>query len=708
MDLSNVLKARSIAIIGASEKNSFGSDACNNILTYKKDLSRVYFVNKSRDYVYGRKCYPSLIEIDDTIDLVMICTPQATVPSILRDANSKGCRAAVVVASGYSEMGTEEAHLKEQELKSLAVELDIAIMGPNCIGFVNYMDDVYAFGCPVQNRDRKGNIGFISQSGQFCISVMDSPNMKFSYSISVGNCSMIQIEDYIDFLVDDDETKVVAIYLEGVTSPEKFEASLRKAALKRKPVVVLKAGRSEKGAALAASHTGTLAGSDKSYDAIFKKFGVIRVDDLQDLLTTSLLFATLPVIPEKAAFVSINLSGGETGICADMGHLFGVPYADLSHETKTRLKQLFPFSAPSNPYDSTSTAAYNAELFSECLSTILNDDAVSMAIIGMTIFNLVEDPSLEIMYEGMRNVISSGMRKPMAILSFIESTRNQGLSCRFEQLGVPILAAPKYAFASIKYLADFINYRPETKSLQLALPIQGNQYERRALSEYESKRFLQQYGLKVDPGFVATTRSEVVQTANKIGYPIAMKVESADILHKSDIGGVKLNLCGEEEALDAYDQIIQNAALNAPQAKVQGVLMQKMFPKGLEVILGIKNDPQFGPMLMVGLGGVFVEVFKDFALYPVPVNRDEAMEMLTSLKAFKLMTGYRGGQTVDLEALTEAMVSLSAIADRNRDCLLEMDINPLIVFEERQGVGVADALVILKERNKGDSQNGRL
>lgn len=329
MNLTKLLKPKSIAVVGATEKEGFGGDVCRNILSYMENLNRVYFVNPKRDEVFGQKCIHSITEISEEIDLLILCTPQRTILSLLEEGAKKGCGGAVIFASGYGEVGTEEGRENERQLLEKAEELGIAVMGPNCAGFVNYIDNVQAFAFLSEKRDRKGHVGVISQSGQLCLSMMDCPGMNFSYNISAGNAKGVQMEDYMEFLVEDEDTKVISIYMEGIKNPEKFIHVLKRAAQMKKPVVVLKAGRSAKGQAIAASHTGSLSGADTSFEAMLKKFGAIRADDLEELIGLSQMLATIPYMPEKAGFASMNLSGGETGICADVGYLNGISYPDF-------------------------------------------------------------------------------------------------------------------------------------------------------------------------------------------------------------------------------------------------------------------------------------------------------------------------------------------------------------------------------------------
>ena len=699
MNLNKLLKPTSVAVIGASEKEGFGGDVCRNILSYVEDRSHVYFIHPKRDSVFGVPCYKSISDVPENVDLMVICTSQKTVIPLLQEGAKKGVGGAVVFASGYGEVGTAEGKQNEAELIAAAKELDIAVMGPNCAGFVNYIDNVQAFAFISAKRDRKGSVGVVSQSGQLCLSMMDDPGMRFSYNISAGNGKIVQMEDYMDFLVDDEDTKVVSIYIEGVKNADKFAAVLKKAAEKRKPVVILKAGRSAKGGAIAASHTGSLSGSDASFDAVLKKFGAIRVDDLEELIAMSLMLSTMKRMPEKATFASMNLSGGETGICADVGSLNGIEYPDFTEETLKKLKEQLPsYASPNNPLDMTASLSYDADLYAGALRTVMDDPNIGMVLIGYTLLLEIADPCIHYMYKGIEKVVQEkgGNCKPIAMIPFAENTRNPEYQEKLFQIGVPVLPPPVYAFKLLRHLADFIAYEPETKTLELAVGHPKSE-ETQALSEHESKQELKVYGVPVPDEVIVTSKQEAAQLAKNHPDPLVMKVESADILHKSDVGGVKLNVCGPEAAEKAYEEIMESVTAKRPDAHINGILTVPMLDAGVEIIIGVNNDPQFGPMIMVGMGGVFVEVFKDVALYPAPLKEEEALEMLKSLKSFKLLNGYRGTEKCDIKALCQTIVAISNYAQANKDVLKELDINPLFVYPDGKGVGVADALIVKRK-----------
>lgn len=693
MDINKLLKPQKLCLVGASDKEGFGGDTLRN-MTQNMDMSRVFLVNPKREEIWGHKCYPSIAAVPENFDLVIIATPQRTVLQLLQEAHDKGARAAVVYASGYAETGTEEGKKLEAELVAHCSALDIALMGPNCGGFVNYRDASYAFAFISAERDRVGSVGLISQSGQVAMSAIDSRKMRFSYAISSGNSNMVTVEDYLEFMVNDKDTKVIALYLEGVKNTAQFVASLKKAAIKRKPVIVLKTGRSEKGMQIASSHTGSLAGSDRIFEAVFDKYGVIRVDDIEELLATANAFDTIPSLPKTSSLCAMCFSGGETAICADMGELLKLNYPDFETETYSKLKTILPsYATPNNPLDSTASIANEAEIFANALQVVLDDSNISFVVMGYSLLYEVSDPTIHYMYQGLKLVMERGINiKPMVMLPFLEDARNPDYHENLHRLGIPVLPPPLYGMRIIKNIMKFVDYDLAKIENDLAIP-EGKPAPGLALSEHESKELLRNTGITIPEEKVATTEDEAAKIAASIGYPVVMKIHSADILHKTEAGGVLLGIKDESALREGWKCIIDNAKAYCSRAKIDGVLIQKQVSSGQEVIIGIKNDAQFGPCIMCGLGGVFVELFKDTALACAPVNAQQAQNMLESLKSYKLLSGYRGKSALDVKALSKTIVAVSEFAAANKDKVFELDLNPVFVY--REGVCVVDALAVL-------------
>ncbi len=692
MEIGALLKPDKICVIGASEKSGFGGDTCRNVIEYMREGS-YYFVNPRRDEVFGKPCYRTVEEVPGSFDLAVICTPQGTVEELLKSSRAKGARAAVVFASGYKEIGSAQGRENQERLSGLCRELDMALMGPNCAGFVNYTDGVYPFAFLSESRDRKGAVGVVSQSGQICLSLMDSPGMRFSYVISSGNSAVVRMEDYLEFLVEDESTKVVAMYLEGVQNVPQFLDCLKRAAMKRKPVVILKAGRSEKGSRLAASHTGSLSGADAVFDAVFRKYGVIRVDDVEELMAVSMMLSVLPGLPKRPGIASMNLSGGETGVCADVGQMWGIEYPDFQAETLERLREQLPsYASPANPLDMTATLSYDVQAYAGALRTVMSDPNVGLVAVGYTLLERIADPAICYMTEAIELVAAEPGAKPMVMIPFLENTRNEEYARRLERAGVPVLPPTVYAFKILRYLEEFAAYRPEELCLDMTAPAPRERQTKTALTEHESKVFLRGHGIETPRERVARSEAEALEAAGEYGYPVVLKIDSGDIMHKSDAGCVKVGIQDEGQLRQAYGEILDNAKAYDPQAVIGGVLVQEMLKAGTEVIIGVNNDPQFGPMVMCGLGGVFVEIFKDVSMAMAPVSEAEALKMLRSLKGYKLFTGYRGGKKLDEQAVADLIVRVSRMAADEKDCLAELDINPVFVYEA--GVALADALVL--------------
>jgi acetyltransferase len=692
LNLNKLLKPRTVAIVGASEKDGFGGDTTRNYLKFSKNLENLYLVNPKRAEIFGHKAYPTLADIPADIDLVILCTPQATIIPLLKEAAQKKCGGAVVFASGYSETG-EEGKRKQLELVAEADKLAIAVMGPNCAGFANFYDGVFAFAFLVEERDRKGDIGMVSQSGQIVLAGLDSPNMGFSHVISSGNSCNVKVEDYLNFLVDDEDTKVVCAYIEGISKPKLLVETFRKAALKRKPIVILKSGRSAKSQELAASHTGSLSGSDKILRAIFKRYGIFEAGDLEELCGMSAALSSLAELPKGQRCVFMNVSGGEAGVTADLADEYNLPLAQYSEATRAKLKTLVPaYGSVNNPFDMTAEIGYNTPVMLEALRTVSKDENVDAICLAYTITPEIWDMTIAHMVEAVKLARADADMKPIFWMPFIEHTRHQESADTLTAAGVPLLPTGRYACTILKKILE---YGAATFEDTLGAVPEGPHSGQKAMSEYDSLCRLAESGVPIPPQAVAATADEAAARAKDLGYPLSVKIHSADILHKSDVGGVKLNIKNEAELREAFAAIMNSCAEKMPLAKLKGVLLKPMLEPGVEMIIGVNNDKDFGPMVMVGMGGVFVELFKDIQLAPAPLSQAQAQRMIESLKSYPLLTGYRGGHVCDVQALAGLLVKISETAAREKDRLKELDINPVFVTEK--GVAIADALLITYE-----------
>ncbi|MDR1967013.1 MAG: acetate--CoA ligase family protein, partial [Synergistaceae bacterium] len=451
---------------------------------------------------------------------------------------------------------------------------------------------------------------------------------------------------------------------------------------------------------LAASHTGSLAGSDRVYDALFKKFGVIRVDDLEELIHASQLFATLKRIPRSAGFACVSLSGGETGICADVGAMNGIDFPDFSQSTKDALAAMLPsYATPANPLDATATLSYDEAAFADCLRVLMRDDSCSAVLVGYTLLQDVADPAIRYMAKAMETVSREEGSKPMVMIPFAGNTRNAEYSALLERCGVPILPPAVYAFRILRYLSDFIKYDHSGKNLSPAIPARAKSGARHAMSARGAMRAMAPFGVPFPPCGLASTLEDAKKIADEIGWPVALKIESKDILHKSDAGCVALNIGGEGALAEAYGKIMDNAARNFTGAEISGVLVQKMVHPGTEMIIGVTSDPQFGPAILAGLGGVHVEALGDTAVALAPLSRGEARELVLSLKCSKILLGFRGDSPKDIEALTDVVMAVSDMASLMKDTLIELDLNPVFVYDK--GACAVDVVIITDSGPEG-------
>jgi acyl-CoA synthetase (NDP forming) len=696
MDINKLLRPKSMAIVGVTDKWSFGARTARSSIR-SSIADRIYYINPKRDELNGRKCYHSLNDLPETVDLMVLCTPAKTVAPYLEEAGKLGIAAAIAFASGFGEERTEIAQKMAAEVEAAARKWDITLCGPNCVGFVNAVDNICASteDNGMLNSGVNRGIGVVAQSGYITNGFLAPDSNLLAYVISAGNCSVCSLEDYLLFLAEDDRVNCVSAYIEGIKKPAVLVKALKMAALKRKPVVVLKAGMTEKGSFAAASHTGSLAGDYTTFESIFKKFGVIVTTSLQEFVTTSRMFAIMDGrLPKVNGIGAINFSGGENTLCADTCGRYNLELPPYDETTCRDVSALLPsYSTASNPLDATTTMFSEREKVRKLFEAISAEKAFGLIILGTDL--AVKSPNKDITCsEIMPELMAEGKLLPSVVIPSIEEPRNEAVRIAFEKAGIPLLSTGILAYRAVRHLFDFAFYEPAKATLELALPGNIPGSSNVALSETDSKNEIAAYGVRIPGQFVASTEDDLDKRLNDIPFPVVLKVDSPDITHKMDAGGVRLNVCSHSEARDAFRGIIKSCKAYNPNAKINGILVQEMVPSGVEIIIGVNNDKQFGPMLLVGLGGVFVEVFKDASLYPCPLGKDEALAMLKELKGYTLLTGFRGSKPCDIDTLTDLMVKVSEYAVANKDIVTEMDLNPVFVYEKGKGAIAVDALII--------------
>jgi acetyltransferase len=704
--LENVFKPRSVAVIGASEVPGKASERRTRSLIeggYKGDI---YLINPKRSELFGRKAYPSITEVDKEVDLVMIVVaPRFLVPAVA-DSVKMGAKGIIIITAGLGETG-EEGKKIEAEILDEAAKTGTYVIGPNCSGMFSASADMNFLGVP---QIEKGPISVLAQSGNVIDSLTHYARMRkvgFSKIISVGNAIGVNLHEYIAYLKDDPDTTVIMTYLEGISDGNNLVRVVRET-VKKKPVIALKVGRSGAGARAAASHTGSLAGDDIIVDAAFRQAGIVRVSNVDELFDMADVFASCP-LPKGNRVAILSEGGGDNSIAADNAEKYGMDVPVLSKETQERMKPFLLEGMPaSNPIDYGGTAEENPHMITECVKVCMEDDQVDgisitgffggfKDIIAPHVAELEERASQDMVdlvktYKKPLIVHTSFAREPIRSLDILKGA------------GVPVFESSERTAQCLSALMQFsLNQK---KLSQMHIPA-GEATERtnvkklfktvrdekrHNLLETESRDVLTEYGISLPEGALASNAKEAVEAANKIGYPLAMKVVSPDIIHKSDAGGIKLGVQDKEGIERAFEEIVQNAEKVTTKEKILGTFISPMAAKGQECIIGMIRDRQFGPVIMFGLGGIFVEILKDVSFRVAPLAQEDINEMIKEIKGYKILTGIRGQKPKDIDAIKDILAKLSEIAIDNPE-IKEIDLNPVIVH--KKGASIVDSRIIL-------------
>jgi acetate---CoA ligase (ADP-forming) len=693
--LDSLFSPKSIAVIGASNRQgSVGRAAFTNILL-NEYTGTVYPVNPKEHSISGVRAYPSVLDLPETVDLAVVIVPAPVVPSVVEDSGKKGVKGLVIISAGFKEVGADGAEL-ERQVSSIAQKYSMRMIGPNCLGVINADPNVrlnasFASGMPVE-----GSIAFASQSGALGEAVLDyasGENIGFSKFISMGNKADVNENDILEYLRTDPMTKVILLYIEDIIDGRKFVDTVSRVT-EEKPIIAVKAGVSPEGAKAASSHTGALAGSDEAYNAILKQSGVIRVESIIDLFDYARAFAKQPL--PRGNRVAIITNGGGPGIMAtDASVRYGLQIAQFSDATKNKLRSGLPKEASvNNPIDLIGDAqADRYELALGCL----NDDNVDCSLVLLTPQAMVD---LKKVAETIASVgPKSGKTILASLLGLGDVTPAVGV---LESNGVPNYSFPESAVRALAAMSEYKGWieRPRTEVKHFDVDqIQAEKIIARAkhagltnLSQTDAMSLLSAYGLPAIKSELARTRQEAVTLAKKVGLPVAMKIVSPDVVHKTDIGAVKLDLNSEEDVGEAFDEILKNVKANSPSAHIEGVLLQNYVTGGTETIIGIHRDPKFGPLLMFGLGGIYVEAYRDVSFRLAPIRELGARNMIEQIRGGKILKGFRGQPPRDMEAIAECIERLSQLAMDLED-VQELDVNPLLAFEK--GCKAVDARVII-------------
>lgn len=693
---------KSIAVIGASnDPQKIGHAVLNNLMKYCF-TGDIFPVNPKAEEILGLKAYKSIEDIKGDVELAVVAIPAQMVPQTLGDCIRKRVKAAVIISAGFKEAGAAGI-LLEEDLKALVRESGIRVLGPNCLGIINTSNNINA--TFAAGMLPKGRLSFFSQSGALGIAILDwaiGNKIGFSKFISLGNKSDLNEADFIEYFINDPETDIILGYIEDVVDGRRF-LEIAKKATKVKPIILVKSGGTQAGARAASSHTGALAGSENSFNAAFRQTGIIRAEGIEDLFETAKAFNSKK-LPAGTNLLIVTNAGGPGIIAADTAEKSGVNLPQLSKETIEQLMSVLPRNASLyNPVDIIGDAT--SERYAAVLDKVISDPQVDGILIILTpqaVIN-VEDTA--------RVVIESSKKtdKPM-ITSFMGEERVRSSVEMLKTASLPNFSYPEPAVRAFKKLSDHALWIRKKPEIPLEFPadksmvnrimqnaIKNNQYK---FAEDDAREVLSGYGFAFPEKCLARTSDEAASAASRIGFPVVMKISSPDILHKTDIGGVRLGISSRKEAKAAFSDITANARKFMPSAFIKGVTVYETLPAGKEVILGITYDRTFGHMIMFGLGGIYVEVLRDVSFRIVPVSLSDAYEMIGEIRAIQLLKGVRGEKPADIGTIAESIVRLSMLAS-DFPRIQELDINPLVIYEK--GSTALDARIIISQEEKGEA-----
>jgi acetyltransferase len=679
-----------------------GNDIFRNLL-FNEFHGSVFPINPKASHVLGVHCYADLMSVPTAVDLAVLIVPSAGVMEVVEQAIAKKVQALVVISAGFKEVGGKGVEL-EQQLQQKVRSAGIPLIGPNCLGVINTDPAVRMNAAFGRKMPDPGNLAFLSQSGALCTSVLDyaeERHMGFSKFISFGNKADVNEIDLLAYLAKDPTTDVIAMYLEDISDGRRFIETVREIFWEtHKPMLCLKSGRTPEGAKAVSSHTGSLAGSDSVYDALLIQSGVQRVDTIAELFDSAALYCTQP-LPHGRRVAIVTNAGGPGIMATDSAVRFGLELAELSENTKEKLKASLPPTASlRNPIDVIGDA--RADRYRSAVRTVLEDENVDMGMVILTPQSMTDiEETAAVVPDAVH-----GIKKPVVCAFMGAKDVAQGVDI-LRHAGIPNYPFPEDAVRSLAAAVRLVTLSEiprremqvfhdldvdKAKNL-IAEALDGQ--ESRYLTQAECRPLLACYGLPLLKSGVATSAEEASQIAESFGVPVVMKVMSADVVHKFDAGGVLLNIHGAQEATAAYNKILSNVAKAVPGANVQGILIEEMARKGVEVILGASRDARFGPLMMFGLGGTLVEILKDVSFRLAPMWKISAELMVRQIRAFKLLDGFRGSPPSDIGAIVDTLLRLSEMVCNHPE-ISELDVNPLIVHAQGKGCSVADSRIMLR------------
>ena len=690
------LSPTSIAIIGASDKEgSVGRAITSNIMKGYKGT--IYPISPTRDTVFDKKAYKTVLDVSEQIDLAVIITKNTIVSTVLEECGKKGIKGAIVITAGFKEVDEEGAKL-EQQLKEIAKKYNIKVIGPNCLGVMNLAPKTMMNSTFLKITPKSGEIALVSQSGAICAALVEDASAQgigFSAVVSMGNKADMNEIDVLEMLANHEQTKVIVMYLEDMGDGQKFLKICKNITKNlKKPVLVLKSGRSPEGAKAAMSHTGALMGSDEIYEALLKQSGAIRVDTMGELFDYATAFSKQP-LPLDGDLVIVSNAGGPAIISTDACSKLGIKMAKID-DIRPKIDAVIPpWGSSRNPVDIVGDADYNR--FNNVLENVLSHKNVGTVIAMCT-------PSATLDYNKLAEVIVNMSKKYKKTILASLMGLDEGIKNRqiMAEGGIPYYTYAEAAIQTLKAMLRFVEWIKSPEGKIVTFKVDTNkakkifdkvkQEKRQNLLEEEGQEVLRAYGLPLPQSALAKTEQEAVKIAKKIGYPVVLKIASPQIIHKSDAGGVKVNIQNDKDVHSAFKEIITNAKKYNKNAVIQGVLVVEMVKGGKEMIIGSKQEPGFGPVLMLGMGGIYVEILKDVTFRLAPVTDKEAEDMIASIKTKKLLEGVRGEKPSDLAKLSECIQRLSQLVTDFTE-IKELDMNPVLVMEKGKGCKILDVRI---------------
>ncbi len=688
---------QSVAVIGASRTpGKLGHSVLQNVIQHGY-RGAVYPINPKADEILGLRCYPSVSMVPGPIDLAVILIPSRHAASVLLECGEKGVKGAIVISAGFREVG-QEGRKREREIVDIARRYGMRLIGPNCLGIIDTVASLnasFAVGMP-----DPGTIAFMSQSGALCTSVLDmalTDHVGFSRFVSLGNKADADEVTFIKAWQHDPHTRVIMAYLEGIKNGGEFMRIAREVS-QEKPIIAIKSGTTNAGSRAVSSHTGTLAGSEAAYEAAFSQCGVIRARSVQELFDYSIAFNRQPLLPNDRIAIITN-AGGPGIMAADACERAGLQLASLEPESMDALRSVLPTAASVlNPVDVLGDAL--ADRYGSALDTVVKDPNVGGILVILT-------PQAMSQVEETARILGEGSKaadKPIFGCFMGRETVGPGIQV-LNRYGVPNYPVPERAVAAMAAMMRHRRWREQPPLALETFEVDQEQVReifgrvraegRVTIGDAEAREIMEAYGIPTPRTFLARDPEEAVRFADDVGLPVVIKIASPDILHKTDVGGVKLNIMNLTDVRDAFELMTYRANRYMPEAEIWGCLVQEMVVGGKEVIAGMNRDPDFGPLMMFGLGGIYVEVLHDVVFRVAPMDRRAAREIIGEIRGRNLLRGVRGERPADLEGLVEALLRLSQLVMDFPE-IMEFDINPLVVFEEGRGVMGIDMRLVLE------------